>query len=121
MVGRVRLRCGVLPHRLTAVALDTTGGEIGRVEQWVNLPRSRAEAGLLVEDSDGAEGAKRVRLVWESMEHDRPTSVAVTLDGERLPAGADGTYPLPPSTRRSSTSSAPRSRSRATNGCTSTR
>jgi hypothetical protein len=84
----------LLPHRLTAVALDEDGGEIERADQWINLPRSRAEAGLLVEE--GEDGARAARLVWESMEHDRPVSVEVTLDGERLAAGADGTYPLPP-------------------------
>jgi len=82
------------PHRLTAVALDADGKEVERVDQWVNLPRSRVEAGLVVEEGEG--GAKAVRLVWQSMEHDRPSSIAVTLDGERLAAGADGTYPLPP-------------------------
>ena len=82
------------PHRLTAVALDADGEEVGRVDQWINLPRSRAEAGLVIEERDG--GARAARLVWESMEHDRTSSVAVTLDGERLAAGADGTYPLPP-------------------------
>jgi len=86
------------PHRLTAVALDEAGEEVERVDQWINLPRSRAEAGLLVEK--GSEGKRRVRLVWESMEHDRPLSIALTLDGARLPADADGTYPLPPLNER---------------------
>ncbi len=81
------------PHRLTAVALDEAGKELEHVDQWINLPRSRVEAGLVVEN--GSEGKRRARLVWESMEQERPVSIAVTLDGSPLAAGADGTYPLP--------------------------
>jgi len=83
----------LLPHRLTAVGLDEGSEEVERVDQWINLPRSRAEAGLVIETAEA--GGKRVRLVWESMEHDQPSSVAVTLDGRPLAADADGTYPLP--------------------------
>lgn len=83
----------LLPHRLTAVGVDEDGEEVGRADQWINLPRPRAEAGLVVESNGG--GRKRVRLVWESIEHDRPSSTSVSLDGRRLAAGADGTYLLP--------------------------
>ena len=32
------------PHRLTAVAFDASGSEVGTVEQKINLPRATAEA-----------------------------------------------------------------------------
>lgn len=86
----------LLPHVLTAVGRGQDGREVGRAEQWINLPRSRTEAGLvIVPGGDAAKGTRRVRLVWESMEHDRPAGIDVTFDGSRLSAAGDDTYLLP--------------------------
>ncbi len=79
----------LLPHRLEAVAFDAAAGELARAEQWLNLPRSRAEASLVME----APG--EVSLLWESLENKRPRSVTVWLDGEPLPTGDGWSYRLP--------------------------
>jgi hypothetical protein len=48
--GRIDFGQSLLPHELTARALDAQGQEIGRVQQWVNLPRSPAEVDVFLEN-----------------------------------------------------------------------
>ena len=66
------------PRLLEAVASDARGRELGRVEQWLNLPRARAEVNLLV-DPRGPVATARVS--WRSVEHTRIRSLEVTFDG----------------------------------------
>ncbi len=80
---------GLEPHRLTAVAYSVTGEELERAEQWVNLPRSRAEASLV------RERPGEVSLIWESLENRRPVAVRVQLDGKPLPPLGAGRFRLP--------------------------
>lgn len=90
-VFRCDLGESLAPHRLEAVAIDQRGEDVDRARQWVNLPRSRAEAALVLE-----EGGESVRLVWESMEGQQIEQARVTLDGQPLTATAGGRYRLPP-------------------------
>lgn len=91
---RARLDLGeeLAPHRLTAVAHDADGRELGRAEQWINLPRSRAEARLQVERRGDTAVA---RLVWRAVEHAAPASVRVWIDGAPLAVDDPGAIPLP--------------------------
>jgi hypothetical protein len=82
------------PRRLEAVARDAAGEEVGRAEQWLNLPRARAEVTLLV-DPSGPQPL--VRVGWRAVEHAHAESVAVSFDGGPVPvtAPADGRW-VPP-------------------------
>jgi hypothetical protein len=68
------------PHLLIAVARGPSGAEVGRVSQRINLPRSQAEASLIL--LPGAGGRDRVaRLAWASPIREKPLTVRVALDG----------------------------------------
>jgi len=82
------------PRRLTAVARDAAGDEVGRAEQWVNLPRDDAEARLLLERDGGR--VTGARLAWRSLEYPRPEAVEVTFDGEPLAVEDPERFALPP-------------------------
>ena len=47
----IDLGAELAPHRLVAIARDAAGGELGRAEQWINMPHEPVEAQLLL---DGA-------------------------------------------------------------------
>jgi hypothetical protein len=70
------------PRRLEAVARDAAGEEVGRAEQWLNLPRARAEVTLLV---DRTETGAVARVAWRALEHPRASGLALTFDGEPVP------------------------------------
>ncbi len=75
----------LVPHELVAVAYDPSGQEVGRTSQWVNLPRSPAEASLVLErDGDRA----FARLDWKSVVGTEPEVVRVTFDGMELSVSA---------------------------------
>lgn len=91
--GEVDLGQELAPRRLVARALDREGAEIGRAEQWLNVPRAHAEAELVLLRDDG--GVEAVRPVWRSVQDAVPESLAVTLDGEPLPVTDPSHVPLP--------------------------
>ena len=71
------------PHELVAVAYDRDRKEVGRVRQWVNLPRRPAEASMMLDG--GREGRGVVAsLSWRSVVATEPSAVAVTFDGRRV-------------------------------------
>ena len=71
------------PRHLQAVAFDAAGRELGRVSQWLNLPREPAVASVVLEPP--AAGEPRVaRVSWESMAGAEPKSATASLDGEPL-------------------------------------
>jgi len=69
----------LLPPRLIARALDENGDELARVEQRVNVPHTPSEAALVLE-------SRSARLVWQSLDTEKPKDVQWTLDGARLNA-----------------------------------
>ncbi len=82
------------PHRLVAIARDGEGVEVARAQQWINMPRPPAEAGMVLE-SDPASGRKRARLTWESLRGEDPLKVTASLDGQPLPVADPKAIPLP--------------------------
>jgi hypothetical protein len=84
----------LLPHELVARVLDDQGTEIGRVRQWVNLPRAPAEVEILFEQEPGG---RRIagRLTWQSLTGESPSAIAVTFDGKPLIPDAQGRIALP--------------------------
>lgn len=73
----------VLPRELVAVARDSSGAELGRVRQLINVPRQRSEARLALESDDDSRETT-ARLIWRALDRDRPRSIAMTFDGRPL-------------------------------------
>ena len=82
----------LVPHQLVAVAYDASGQEVGRTSQWVNLPRSPAEASLILERDGDRTFA---RLDWESVVGTDPVTVRVTFDGRAVPVSDAHRIELP--------------------------
>ena len=93
--GRVDLGREPLPHHLVARARDAQGGEVAEAEQWLNLPRPPAEVAILVEKALAGQ-PRTVRVAWQSLTHARPTSIALTLDGQPLALDTRNRATLPP-------------------------
>lgn len=81
-------------HRLTAVAFDHAGAEIGRSHQLLNVPRARVEAELLLEDWQ-SDVPTTARLVWHSAEALDPLRTSVSLNGVELNASNPARIQLP--------------------------
>ncbi len=82
------------PHRLDAVARDEAGAELGRVRQWINLPRSQAEMALTLVTR--ADGSRAVRVILQQAGANRSTQIRALLDGEPLPPVDRDLFELPP-------------------------
>lgn len=83
------------PHLLEAVGWDGRGKEIGRTQQYLNLPRSRAELRIVLGETE-ANGSRKGRLVWWSADGSRPERVAVSLAGSSLAIEGGRGFVLPP-------------------------
>jgi len=88
------LGADLLPHHLVARALNDGDTEVGRAEQWINLPRPPAEVQILLEPP--RPGTRpTVRLTWRSLTNEAPAEVTLLLDGVRLPLDAEHRASLP--------------------------
>ena len=85
----------LVPHELTAVALDSTGTELDRATQWLNLPRQPAETTILIERHPSGV-AHLARVSWKSLVDDNPSAIRVEFDGRTLEAEDPRAIPLPP-------------------------
>jgi hypothetical protein len=74
------------PAHLEAVAFDGSERELGRDEQWINVPERRAE-GAIVPIADDSGRVVAAELTWTSPEFDRPRSITAELDGNPLAVG----------------------------------
>lgn len=83
----------LVPQRLIAVGFDAAGKEIARASQDVNLPRNSAEVQIMVKSEKGH--PSRAVLVAGSRKHTEPAEAQLSLDGNRLPIGADFSAALP--------------------------
>ena len=84
------------PHELVVIARDGSGTEIGRVRQWVNMPRARAEATLLLERGPQPNRVVAARLAWNEAKGAGPETVRATLDGKALTIKDPRHFELPP-------------------------
>lgn len=92
--GKIDLGPELLPHQLTARALDAKGAELARADQWLNLAHPPVSFEILLEGGNGA--APRVaRVVWQSLDNRPPQEIALTFDGRRLAVDRDGRATLP--------------------------
>ncbi len=90
----VDLGAELAPHRLVAIAHDVAGGELGRAEQWINMPHEPIEAQLLLE-REGGDAPQSARLIWSTVTQGDPPQVAVSFDGEPLEVEDPGRIALP--------------------------
>jgi hypothetical protein len=84
---------GLLPHHLEARGFAADGSEIGRAEQWVNLPRPPAEVQIVLEGTPGSR-KRTARLVWDHLTGEPPSAVALSLDGAPLALDAQARAPI---------------------------
>lgn len=82
------------PHELLAVGLDADGGEVARARQWLNLPRGRAEARVVL-DHDEQGRPTAAGLAWASLESREPEATEVWFDGLPLVLDDPRRFDLP--------------------------
>jgi hypothetical protein len=83
------------PHLLEARALDSSGRELGWAQQWINVPRRSAEAGIVLDQGGEGEGAI-AHLTWDSLSGHEPQAVDVTFDGTPLVVESPHEIRIPP-------------------------
>jgi len=83
------------PHEIVARALDSEGHEIGRVQEWANLPHPLTKVEVELE-GDPAGPPKAVKVIWADVKGEKPVSAVVVFDGRSLPLDAAGRVTLPP-------------------------
>lgn len=84
------------PHVLQAIAYDSEGEELDRVEQWINFFTQQTEVSLLVSPRQDGDGLQ-AQVAWESVsEQLEPTSFRIELDGEPLEVEDPRQFDLPP-------------------------
>lgn len=71
------------PHELVAAAVDNNGDRIASVGRIVNLPAPSARLDILV-DRDHRGSPTGVRLVASSVRREKPSRLALSLDGRPL-------------------------------------
>ncbi len=82
------------PHRVVARALDAGGQELGRAEEWANLPHPLTKAEILLENV-AAGVPKAARIVWTNLQGESPVSMSMTFDGAPLPLDPAGRAVIP--------------------------
>lgn len=85
----------LLPRELVAVGFDSAGAELGRTRQWINLPRSAAEATLVLERDAGGVPTE-AHLSWEAAAITTVPKVTAVLDGRPLAHTDPRRLVLPP-------------------------
>ena len=93
-LARIDLGPKLVPHELTARAIDAGGHEIAQAREWVNLPQPLAKLDVLLE-GDPRDPRRTVKISWKNLRGDAPRSVSLTFDGRPLPLDASGRAALP--------------------------
>ncbi|MGB3563508.1 MAG: hypothetical protein WBC09_10710, partial [Thermoanaerobaculia bacterium] len=83
------------PHDLVAIAFDAKEEQVGRAQQWINLPRQPAEAELILEETKSTTGRK-AHLTWESLAGANPAAIRISFDGQALDVPDPREFELPP-------------------------
>ena len=84
------------PHVLEAVAYGSSGSEIDRIDQWINVSTQQTEVSVLVERRPTGDGMQ-ARVAWETVtENLEPESVVIELDGAPLDVEDPERFDLPP-------------------------
>jgi hypothetical protein len=81
-MAKVDFGSELLPHHLSAGAFNQKGEEIAHIEQWINLPRPRAELEILINRINPHTAS--VHVNWQSLAGERPDRIEVSMDGSRV-------------------------------------
>jgi hypothetical protein len=93
--GKINFGSSLLPHEVVARALDAEGKELGRAEEWVNLPHPLSKAEIMLEGGAGGGPPKAARVVWTSLKGEKPLSISLSFDGRPVALDAQGRGALP--------------------------
>ncbi|HEY0511903.1 MAG TPA: hypothetical protein VGH73_08365 [Thermoanaerobaculia bacterium] len=85
----------LLPHEIVARALDAQGHELGRAEDWVNLPHPPAKVEIALEGG-GSGPPKAAKVLWTNLAGDELRAVSLSFDGLPVKLDAGGRGLLPP-------------------------
>jgi hypothetical protein len=85
----------LLPHRIVARALDAQGHELGRAEEWANLPHPLAKVDIALERA-GSGPPVAAKVTWKDLAGEQVRAVSLTFDGLPVKLDADGRAALPP-------------------------
>lgn len=84
----------LLPHEVTARALDAEDREVARAQEWVNLPHPSEKVEIVLESAGGAP-PQAARIVWTNLEGEKPLSSTLIFDGLPVALDASGRAVLP--------------------------
>ncbi len=87
---------GLLPHEVTARAIDAEGSVLAEVREWANLPHSLVKADILLEGGGDGSPPKSARVVWANLQGQSPRLVTLIFDGLPVPLDRDSRATLPP-------------------------
>jgi hypothetical protein len=93
--GTINFGRSLLPHQVVARALDAQGHELGRVEEWVNLPHPLAKLDILLE-REGSGPPRAAKLSWKNLAGEKLRGASLTFDGLPVKLDKDGRGVLPP-------------------------
>ncbi|RLE27040.1 MAG: hypothetical protein DRJ61_17885, partial [Acidobacteria bacterium] len=86
----VDLGNGILPHRLTAVAVDSAGNSVAETSRLINLGLRSADCRLVPEIP-----GRTLSLVCKSVTDSKILNAEILMDGRRVDLNADWSIPLP--------------------------
>jgi hypothetical protein len=92
--GVIDFGAALLPHQVVARALDAQGHELGRTEEWANLPHPLTKVDIVLErQGDRPPTAAQVR--WKNLAGEKLRRTSLAFDGlpVRLDAGGRGVLP----------------------------
>jgi hypothetical protein len=89
-LGRV-----LLPHEIVARALDAQGREIGRTQEWANLPHPLTRVDIELERT-GTGPPSAAKVSWKNLAGDEPRAISLSFDGLPVTLDAHGRGALPP-------------------------
>jgi hypothetical protein len=93
--GTINFGRSLLPHGIVVRALDAQDHEVGRAEEWVNLPHPLSKAEIVLEGG-GSAPPKGAKVVWTNLKGEKPRSTSLVFDGLPVALDANGHGALPP-------------------------
>ncbi|HEX4497794.1 MAG TPA: hypothetical protein VIE43_19120 [Thermoanaerobaculia bacterium] len=93
--GTIDLGRDLLPHEIVARVLDAQGREIGRAQEWANLPHPLAKVEIALEGGGGSP-SKAAKVLWTNLSGEAPRSVSLAFDGLPVKLDSHSRGELPP-------------------------